>query len=352
MVEYLEREYGIRSRVICINRDFEGGGQQRQPAGQVIKINTPYQGKNALLRFFTFFYDGFMLSRKALQYQNGPIICTTSPPLLPFWAALFFKKRKWALWAFDLFPEGFQATNLIGKNNIFYQFVKRITYRGRPDLLIALGPRQAAHLCTEYGREIPTLILPCGVFFYQDKSEEIPNWFDANKITLGYCGNIGDPHNADFVRAAIDHINPATQILILALYGNQAPALKAYAAGKPGVVLVDSVPRNQLHFIQIHLVTLRKSWTHIAVPSKAVSAISKGSTILFCGDRDSDNWHMFQSAGWLVDENSEIEQQIAQFLQSLTPAEIEQKQAATPLLYRELQDSVLRSYEAVERFVR
>ena len=347
MVEYLEREHGIRSTVIFIDRTFEGGGQRREPAGELLRINTPYQGKNALLRFFTFFYDGFALTRKALRFKNSLIVCTTSPPLLPFWAAIFLKKRTWALWSFDLFPEGFQATKLIGKNNIFYKLVKRITYRGRPDLLIALGPRQAAHICAEYRREIPTLVLPCGVFFHLDKSEEIPDWFQSDKITLGYCGNIGDPHNADFIRAAIDHIDPEKQVLILALYGNQAPALKSYAAGKPGVILVDSVPRNQLHFIQVHLVTLRKSWTHIAVPSKAVSAISMGSTILFCGDRDSDNWHMFQSAGWFVEEKEDMAQQVAEFLRSVRPADIREKQSATPILYQELQEAVLNSYKAV-----
>ncbi len=349
LVEYLEQEHGIRSTVIFTDRSFAGGGRRREPAGRLVRMWTPYQGQNALLRFFTFFYDGLALALNARKYRHSWIVCTTSPPLLPFWAALFFKKRKWALWAFDLFPEGFSATGLIGANNPFYRFVKRLTYRGRPDLLITLGPRQAAHLCREYGRDIPTLLLPCGVFFHLEKSTEQPEWYDSDKTILGYCGNLGDPHNPDFVRAAIDHIDPAKQLLVLALYGNQAPAVKAYAAGKPGVVLVDSVPRNQLHFIQVHLVSLRRSWTHIAVPSKAVSAVSMGGALLFCGDRDSDNWHMFQSAGWFIDEQGDIAGQVAGFLQALTPEAVREKQAATPGLYRDLQAAVRESYLEISR---
>jgi len=349
LVEYLQQERGIRSTVVFTDRSFAGGGKRREPAGDLVRLWTPYQGTNALLRFFTFFFDGFLLAWTSRKYRNSWIVCTTSPPLLPFWATLFFGKRKWALWAFDLFPEGFHATGLIGEKNPFYRFVKRITYRGHPDLLIALGPRQAAHLCREYGHPIPTLVLPCGVFFDLDKSDERPAWYDPEKIILGYCGNVGDPHNPDFIRAAIDNLDPDKQRLVLALYGNQAPALKQYAAGKPGVLLVESVPRNQLHFIAVHLVTLRRSWTHIAVPSKAVSAVSMGGAILFCGDRDSDNWYMFQQAGWFIDEQAGIHEQVARFLQTLSPEAVREKQSATPELNRKLQEAIRSGYAQFPR---
>src|SRR5690606_24382808 len=136
---------------------------------------TIYQGNNALLRFITFLLDGFLLARKAKQYKDTLIIASTSPPMLPFWCALLFGKNiRWGLWTFDLFPEGFQATGFIKKNNPFYRWVIQKTYSRAPQFLIALGPQQANHLQVQYKKIIPFLTLPCGVFFYQNKSEEKP----------------------------------------------------------------------------------------------------------------------------------------------------------------------------------
>jgi hypothetical protein len=351
MVEYLAYEYGIKSTVICIEREADGGAGQRTPAGEVIRIGTVYAGKNAFLRFLALFYDGIALLLRARQFPNEWIVVTTSPPLLPMWANLLLRRRqRWVLWAFDLFPEGFQVTRFVGKNNPLYRLALWQTYRKSPNHLIALGERQAAFLQATYGRETPTTILPCGVFFYQDQSSTPPDWYDPAYTWLGYCGNVGDPHNPDFIRAAIDHLDPERQRLVLALYGKHAEALKAYAQGKPGVVLVDRVPRNQLHFIAVHLVSLRREWTHIAVPSKAISAVFMGASVLFCGDRDSDNWAMLQDAAWFIEENEQIEAQIKLFLQNLSPEAIRARREQAPEISQRLKRFVLEGYKVAKAF--
>lgn len=346
MVAFLEKEYGITSNIICTNRPSDGGAENRQPVGNVIRIKTLFKGTNAIKRFLTFLYDGFALVRKALTYRETIIVVTTSPPLLPFWASLLFNRKiKWGLWTLDLFPEGFQASGQINKSNLFYKWVKRKTYALKPNFLITLGPKQHEHLQKEYNASIPASILPCGVFFYQDKSEIKPEWKNDKFIYFGYCGNIGDAHNPDFLKAVIDQMDPTKHRLVLALYGVHAEELKAYANGKPGIILVDSVPRNQLHFIDIHLVTLRTKWTHIAVPSKAVSAISMGGALLFCGDPASDNWHMFQENGWIIDENKNIKSQLNSLLPSISKESVLEKQKTTSKQYEYLQHCVLNSYK-------
>ncbi len=350
LVDYLEREHSLKSIVLCLDRSFAGGGGRRQPSGQVRRLWTPYEGNRTVPRLLTMVYDGLALIWHAWRYRHGWIVCTTSPPLMPMWAAwLLPRHTRWVLWAFDLFPEGFHATHWISERNPLYRLAMRATYRRPPHLLLALGPRQGEHIRQAYGTpHLPTLLLPCGVLSAPpSRSETPPAWHDAHKITLGYCGNLGDPHNPDFLRAVIDHLDPARHQLILALYGNQAPALKAYAAGKPGVVLLDHVPREQLAFIQVHLVSLRKRWTHVAVPSKAVSAISVGGAILFCGDKDSDNWHMLQEAGWFIEENEQLAQAVAHFLEHLTPEEVRQKQTAAPRIYQHLQAAVRQTYQTL-----
>lgn len=351
MAKYIEENRGINSNILCIDRSFGGGGQRREPVGNVINLKPIYQGNNPLLRFIGFLYDGFLLTSKAISYKNTLIICTTSPPLLPFWASLLFRRSiKWAVWEFDLFPEGFAVTNFISKNNLFYRWVKKITYSGSPSFLIALGPKQAEHLQKEYNKSFPTVILPCGVLFYQDKSEVTPEWWEPGKIFVGYCGNLNDAHNPDFVKAVIDNIDSSRQRLILALYGNKASEVKEYARNKPGVYVVESVPRNQLHFIDVHLVSLRKEWTHIAIPSKAVSAVCSGSTILFCGDKESDNWHLLQKAGWLINEDSTIQEQVKAFFNAVNPEDLLTRKQVASGLYKELKERVIQSYNQVADF--
>lgn len=353
MVKYLSDTFQIESNVLCIDRDFVGGGANRAPAGQVQRLKTIYQGDHAIGRFLAFLYDGFILVKNALRYKDTLIVCTTSPPLLLFWASLMFgKKIRWALWSLDLFPEFFQVNNQVSEKNWIYQWVKRQTYKNKPNFIIALGPKQAEHLQNTYQAKVPALILPCGVFFYQDKSETPPDWWQSDKLFFGYCGNLADAHNPDMVKAVIDAIDPARHRVVLALYGSKAEEVKAYAQGREGVILVDRVPRNQLHFIDVHIVTLLKKQTHIAVPSKAVSAIFMGGAILFCGGEDSDNWHLFREAGWFIEENDQVFSQVKTLLASLTTEEVRQRKEKTPALIQQLQGFVLDSYNEIAEKVK
>jgi len=348
MVKYLEDEFQIKSNVICVDRKADGGGADREPAGHVMRLKTIYQGQKTLFRFFTFLYDGFTLTKKALKFKDTLIICTTSPPLLPFWASLIFNKKiEWALWSLDLFPEGFYATNIISNKNLFYKWVLKQTYKNKPSFLIALGHEQAKHLQSAYNYKVPYETLPCGVFFYQNKSKTPPEWYRNDKLFFGYCGNINDAHNPEIIKGIIDALDPEKHQIVLALYGNKAEEVSRYAEGKPGVILVKRVPREQLHFIDIHIVTLRKKWVHIAVPSKAVSAIFMGGALLFCGDKSSDNWQMFEEAGWFVEENEQIREQVKAILKTITKEEVEKRKAKTPELIEKLQNYVLNTYKNI-----
>lgn len=348
MAKYIRENHEVQSNILCIDRSFGGGGSRREPEGNVISLKTIYAGKNPLLRFCAFLFDGYLLTSKALKFRNTLIICTTSPPLLPLWASLLFRRNiRWALWAFDLFPEGFAVTNTISRDNFLYRWVKKKTYKGSPAFIIALGPKQAKHLENEFRKTIPTIVLPCGVLFYQDKSDKKPDWWEKDKLFLGYCGNLNNAHNPEFVKAVIDQVDPAKHHLVLALYGNHAEEVKAYAKGKPGIIIVKSVPRNQLHFIDIHLVSLRKEWTHIAIPSKAVSAVCSGSSFLFCGDEESDNWYLLRKAGWFIDEGLELKKQVQDFFRNLSIQEVEEKKKNASGLYVELKQQVIDSYRKI-----
>ncbi len=353
LVEFLQQHYPeIYCTVVFIDKTTGQGGRKREPLGRLVKIKNRFDSSFGPIRLFKLLYDGYMLIRTARKNDSDLYIITTSPPLLPFWAARGLKKhQKRALWALDLFPEMFKANGSIDANNPIYKWFLNRTYIDHPEFVIALGPNQARYITEQcYQKTIPMCILPCGAFDGQP-SQQHPDWHDPSKITIGYCGNVNDAHNPDFIRAMIDNIQPETQQLILALYGSKAPALIDYAQNKPGVILVKSVPREQLVYIDVHMVSLLPSFTHYAVPSKAVSAVSMGKTIVFCGDPQADNWAMFNDAGWLIHDNANLYAETEQFCRTITREQITEKEEKAAIHARELTQTVKDAYHYIGNFI-
>ncbi|MDR0802200.1 hypothetical protein, partial [Fluviicola sp.] len=231
LVGFLQQNYpDIECNVVFTDEGSEYGGKKREPLGNLIKIRNRFNGNSGIIKLVKLLYDGFILIRRARKLNSDLYIITTSPPLLPFWAATGLKKNhKHVLWALDLFPEMFKANGNIRESNPLYKWIIRKTYKDQPEFVIALGPNQAKFITDHcYRKEIPVCILPCGVFG-DNPSEIVPDWYDKSKIIIGYCGNVHDAHNPDFIRYMIDAVDPEKHLLVLALYGGKAPELIEYA---------------------------------------------------------------------------------------------------------------------------
>lgn len=353
LVDFLQHNYPeIECNVVFIDMHTEHGGRKREPLGNLIKVKNRFDQNFGPMRLFKMLYDGWALVKKTRKVKSDLVVVTTSPPMLPFWAARGLKKgQKRAIWDLDLFPEMLMANGNIKASNPIYKYIVRKTYEDNPDFIIALGPKQAEFITKEcYGKDIPVTLLPCGSFD-GDPPRDTPEWYNPDKITFGYCGNVNDAHNPDFIRYMIDAIVPEKQQLILALYGSKAPALIEYAQNKPGVILVKSVPREQLIYIDVHMVTLLPGFTHYAVPSKAVSAVTMGKPILFCGSAESDNWAMFHDSGWLVPDDLSKQDRIREFCQSITKTEIAEKENNAAAYSSKLNKMVADSYRFIGEFV-
>lgn len=347
MAKYLIEKYQAEVHIVHIDRTYDGGGQIRQPIGMLHPVKTIYEGKNGLLKLLSGTLDGLFLILKARRLNKGRIIVMTSPPLLPFWATWFLKD--WVLWSMDLFPEGFAAAGTIKPTNLVYGWVLKKTYQKPPAHLIALGPNQATFIRQSYQQKIPTTILPCGVLFHQENDPHTPDWKKIDgKIYFGYCGNLAKPHSDEFLLRFIDNINTEKHRLILALYGEKADRVLSYAQGREGITILKSVPRSQLHFIDVHLVSLLQEWIHIAVPSKAVSSICAGASMLFCGNKEADTWALLHKAAWLIEESKPVDTQIKTFLATLTIEAMQQKRTNAQQLIQELQTMVVEAYEDVQ----
>jgi hypothetical protein len=356
LATYLQDEHSVDISVVTVRSAYSGGGTILEPVGTVHEIGSLYDGKKKLIRLFASFVESFRLVWKARRLAGSQTIVMTDPPFLAFWAAILLgKKRHWTLWSMDLFPDAFVAGNLISKKSIFYQVLNNLVYRTAPKSLIALGPLQAEYLHSKYDRSIDTAIIPCGV--YQHKSaDEIPEWKSnhTDKIVMGYCGNLGEAHSIDFLKAIIEQLDPKKHHLVLSLYGvRAAEVLKSISPQQEGISIVSSVAREELGFIDIHLVSLLKHWSHVCVPSKAVSAVCSGSAFLFYGTTDCDNWKLLSNAGWIIEETdrSNVRREVASFFSTLNRDTLAAKQQLAKETAVDLQDCVAKGNADVAQFL-
>lgn len=363
LAKYLIEKHQIEVHIVNIEGNDDGGGAMRVPVGGVHTLSSVYDGKSKILKQLAGFLDGFLLIRKAKNIdKNAAIIVMTSPPLLPFWASMLLgsgtpPERKWALWSMDLFPEAFVAIGMIAEKSAVYQWFLKKTYKNAPNKLIALGRKQAEVLEEKYYGEstgkLDTTILPCGVIFHQTYESQLPAWRKTdNKIYFGYCGNLNDAHNEGFLIEFIKAFDPEKHHLVLALYGKKAQNVLEYAKNHEGITVLPNVPRSQLNFLDVHLVSLLTKYTHLMIPSKAVSAVAAGGAILFCGSRESDNWDMLQEAAWLIREDADLGEQIREYLSSLMTEDLAIKKQNAQKLNTDLQQNVLKAYEEIADFAK
>ena len=311
----------IEISIVCVSANYSGGGLDKNKVGNIYQIKQIYSGKIKIFRLISNLIEGFLMLKKAISLNINTVICMTDPPLINFFSGILLNKKKirWVYWSMDLYPDAFVSAGIVSKKNIFYKFILTKIKKFPPNLLMALGSAQRDYILKKYQWNIPTIILPCGISNSLKLSEE-PIWSkNANgKILIGYVGNLGEAHNFEFIYEVIRNIDPSKYLFILSVYGSKALRLINLVSGTRGLIIVENIPQSQLCFIDIHLTSLNAGWEHVCVPSKAVSAITNGSTILFYGDQLSDTWKILNRSGWIININKDIKKEIIEWFEKIT----------------------------------
>jgi hypothetical protein len=311
--------------VIATDSSYSNDTTNKVEEGHTARIRSFYEGKNKLLRLIFSLLNSFRLIRKAKKKANDVLVVMSDPPFLTFWASILLKDQNWIFWSMDLYPDAFKSSELVSSTNPFYRYLNHVVYSNPPDYLIALGELQSDYLRKKYQYSINQTVLPCGIHDQDCSIKQNPPWKkNDHTIYLGYCGNIGAAHSLDFVKEAIDRSADGNFRFILAVYGEKAGPLKEFAATYNHVMILDHVEKKNLKYIDIHLVTLKKDWEHVCVPSKAVSAICSECTILFCGTQKSDTWNLLGKAGWFV-RSENIQEDLKQHLDVINQESISVK---------------------------
>ena len=349
--EITNRNKHLKMLVRYIHAPYAGGRASQKPAGFLGGMSSIYNGKNKILRFVGNFIEGYRLIRLSLPYADA-IITLTDPPMLNFWAGILCKKKKipWIYWALDLYPDAFAAAGIVSNNNFAYRIFNQNIKLHPPDFLIALGLQQAKFLTKKYQKNIPSAILPCGIIEI-NKSKSPPTWHSESKTVFAYTGNLGEAHDPEFLIQLIGRMDPKKHICLLSLYGAKAGKLLPIVKKHPSVQLIDHIPQDDLPYVDIFLVSLQPEWTHICVPSKAVSAICSGRAIAFQGDLDSDIWQMYNNAAFYIDL-SQPEKMIDDLLGlSKSSNQLQDKHAQAISYRKQLFARRLAAYDTIANFI-
>lgn len=342
LAAYLKGEFDVNINIVTTTGTYYGVSTQNEIDEETnyFKIRAIYNGKNKILRLVATFIESFLLINKIKRIGLDNVIVMTDPPFLVFWASILLNKKTWHLWSMDLFPDAFVSSNLVKFHNPLYKWIDKLTYKNAPSSIIALGSIQLQYIEDKYKKTFGTAseIIPCGIF-EEEQSNQIPDWYDAEKITLGYCGNLGEAHSTEFIIQIIENIDSAQHQLVLALYGAKANVILDYLKEKSveGVIIVDFVERKELSYLDVHLASLLSNWVNVCVPSKTISAVCSGASFLFYGIEECDNWDLLKDAGWIILENQNIEKQVKQFFSKLNHDSLLQKK----ILAKKIKDSLI-----------
>lgn len=154
----------------------------------------------------------------------------------------------------------------------------------------------------------------------------MPFWKERkDRIYIGYCGNLGEAHSEEFIKEVIDVFDLNRFILVLSIYGAKSSSVLEYAKNKEGILILPSVPKDELSFIDLHLVTLLPQWDHICVPSKAITAVCSGSCIIFFGSNKNDSMFYLREAAYFFDSNVDWKEQLKYFFANFNEEEFDQK---------------------------
>lgn len=263
----------INLRVVGAERAYGGAGARNE---------SPWRRATASWR------DGATLAAAAAAHDA--VISLTDPPLLACRLARRLKAETlWIEWTMDLYPEALAAAAGLSPRPSRFPGLRR------PDLRLCLGPEQAAFLAADGGPPIRQLILPAGVCDPPANSLSPP---PSGLVHLAYAGNLGRAHWADALPSLARACDPARFRLTIAAYGKQAATTRKALAAFPHVDWRETpLSETELNAAHVHIVSLKENWTHVCVPSKAVSALSRGRPILFFGSARSDVWRWAQTDG-------------------------------------------------------
>jgi hypothetical protein len=323
-----------RVRVIATDATYRGGveGDNAKEETDIIRLPSGNRLDNKLRRLIGSLQEGRRLANVATR-EADVVISMTNPPLVNIWMGHYARKRgrKYVEWTLDLFPEAFSSAGLISEKNPIYRYFLKRYSRNFPDFNLFLGPMQRDFVMGKHRKVGESAIVTCGIKRYQANGEPAWRMEHADKIVLGYIGNMGEAHSSDSLIRLVERADPERFRFLFSMYGAKVERVREALGNHPAVIWTEGLPDGDLPWLDAQIVSLLPEWTHVCVPSKGVSAICAGNPMVYIGVEQADIYQFFKEASWLVREDGAVmDSDIDRVLAELRNSELlKAKKAAT-----------------------
>lgn len=247
----------------------------------------------------------------AVIVGTDPQFCYLMFPFL----RMMNRKVRLVHWAFDLYPEAILVNSpkwmkmLVTMTKPFIPWAYR-----KVNIMVDIGPCMRERLLKYRHRAECSTLTPWALV----EPERIPaadpetrrELFGEAKLGLLYSGTVGYAHDlGPFIELAREcRRRGIDAAFCFAGYGNQYQAQTAPLTAEDTNIRIagfasEEELEKRLAAADIHLISLRKGWEGIVVPSKFFGALAIGRLVLFSSSEDSDiaRWTRDLSVGFLLD---------------------------------------------------
>lgn len=339
LANYLDEDGRFDISIVTTSTTYES-----EPS--VHRIARKYEGKKKLARLTAGSLECRTLLKKAISLAPDFYIIMTDPPQLNYWASRMLKGKKWALWTMDLYPQGYIANGLISESHILTSHYNKVLTKNPPNFLITLGNHQREFLNTTYKKDLHSITIPIGLHEKSVIRNDYPAWYEKGKIHVGYVGNLGEAHEPKQIYALLENLDFSKHKFIISCDGAKKKEVTDYLSKHKEVTILDFLPDRYMSLVDVQIVLLSPDWTHVCVPSKALSAIQYGSSVLFLGDEKSDTWQYVKDCGWRL-ENKDF----TTFFSTLSKEEIDKKRFVTSEIVTRLQEKLETSCQEIANLI-
>lgn len=233
---------------------------------------------------------------------------------------LFRPRCKVVHWCHDLYPEALVADGILNERSISLRGIRWLLSRAyrRCDFIADLGSCMR-RLLQGYGSKAgAATLVPWALVEPNRPVEADPevrrNLFGDARLALLYSGNFGRAHEYQRFLELARLLRNDSIHFCFAARGNRIDELRGAVTPEDinisfaGFASEDELER-RLGACDLHLVSMRASWTGVVVPSKFFGAIASGRGVLFDGAPDSaiTEWINEFSLGWILSGENTIE---------------------------------------------
>lgn len=238
------------------------------------------------------------LVRIAKYDQKDLIVVSTNPPVMPFliWMITRFKKNRFAVIVYDIFPDVLEKQSLIKSNGCFakiFRWMNRVAYLDC-GALITLNLDMKSLLSQSLmiaHRKIDVLepwanpghVAPIS----KDKNELFDKFGLSNKFVVLYAGNMGISHDIESILGAAKILTSETQIkFVFVGAGAKSKLVREHIAQNPqgNVRLLppqaESVFPYVLNLADVSIASVDIDFENLMMPSKVFSYLAAGNAVI------------------------------------------------------------------------